>query len=83
MVLSTIQRLGKTGKALRGVGSLDDLHADLPEDTLQGALELGSLISAIGIELEQEWEPAEQGCHPQNAAITILDICRVNDRVQQ
>ncbi len=45
------------------------LTADLPEDTLQGALELGSLISAIGIELEQEWEPAEQGCHPQNAAI--------------
>jgi len=41
------------------------------------------LISAVGKELLQEWEVAEQGSKDQSTAIPILDVSRMNHCVEQ
>ena len=65
------------------VGALDDFEVDPAQDVRHGLLEFGSLITAIGIELEQEWEHAEQGGDQQHPAVAILKVGGMNDRVQQ
>ena len=65
------------------VRSLDDFHLDLPEDTVQGTLELRPLVAAIGVELEQKRMQAEDGGHQKHAAITVLDVRRVHDGMEQ
>ena len=70
-------------EALGCVGSLDDLHIDLPQDTQQSTLELWPLVASVGIEFQQEWVHAKQGCHHHDAAIAVLDVRRMHDGVQQ
>ena len=42
-----------------------------------------SLIAAIGKELFQKWEQAEQRRQEKDAAVAVLDIGGMNDGVQQ
>ena len=42
-----------------------------------------SLIAAIGKELFQKWEQAEQPRQQKDAAVAVLYIGRMNDGVQQ
>ena len=65
------------------IGALDDFSAEVGEDFRQGLLEFRSLIAGIGKQFLQERIHPEQCRKEQNAAIAILDIGRVNDRVQQ
>jgi hypothetical protein len=44
---------------------------------------LGSLVTAIGIELQQSWISLEQGGHQQNAAIAILNVGGVQNGKKQ
>ena len=41
------------------------------------------MIPTIGIKLQQEQEPAEQGGEQQRPAVAILNVGGMNDRVQQ
>jgi len=66
-------------EALGGIGTLDDLQLDPPQDPLQRVLELWSLIAGIGVERAQEREQAEQGRQQQHAAVTVLDVGRMDD----
>lgn len=74
---------GQDDKALGLVGALDDFDVDLAQDFSHRSLEFGPLITAVGIELQQEREPAEQGGEQQRPAIAVLNVGGMNDRVQQ
>ena len=65
------------------VGTLDDLDVDPAQDFRHRLLELRPLITTVGIELQEEREPAEQGREEQRPAVAILNIGGMNDRVQQ
>ena len=82
MVRSTIQRLGKT----TNVPTSDRLTISTlicRQDTLQSVLEFRALVSAVGIKLEQERIQTKQRRHPQQAAVTVLEVGGVDDRAQQ
>ena len=49
----------------------------------QDASELRSLVPAVGEELVQEWKHPKQRRHDEDAAVTILDISRMNNGVEQ
>jgi site-specific DNA recombinase len=51
---------GQHHEPFGGVGSLDDLNVDLREDAGERLTKLGPLISAVGIELQQERKQPEQ-----------------------
>lgn len=68
---------------LYGIGALDDLQVDLREDFANGGLKDRAPIAALGIELQQEWMQAEQCSHHQHPAVTILDIRRMQEGVEQ
>ena len=65
------------------VGALDDLQVDLATNGLQPVLELRSLVTAVGIKLQQERVQPEQGSHQQHTAVAILDIRGMDDRLHQ
>jgi hypothetical protein len=81
MVLSTIQRLGRTTKVLAASDRLTILRFTWPHDALKRRLELRSLIAAIRLKLEKKGIEAEQTRHHENAAIAILNVGSVNDGV--
>src|SRR5271157_351386 len=68
---------------LAGVGPFDDLDVDLLASPLHAVPELRPLVAAIGVELQQKREQTEQRAHQQQAAVAILHVRRVDDRVQQ
>ena len=65
------------------IGALDDFGFEIGEDFRQGLLEFRSLIAAVGKQLFQERIHPEQCRKKQNAAVAVLDIGRMNNRVQQ
>src|SRR4051812_25947087 len=65
------------------IGALDDFSFEIGEDFRQGLLEFRSLIAAVGKQLFQERIHSEQCRKKQNAAVPVLDIGRMNNRVQQ
>ena len=65
------------------IRSLDDLDIDARQNPFHRALELRSLVAAVGIELDQERKGAEQARHQQRAAVAVLDVGGVDDRVHQ
>ena len=73
---------GQHHEPFGGVGSLDDLNVDLREDAGERLTKLGPLISAIGIELQQERKQPEQSGHQHRAAVAILNIGGVHDCLQ-
>src|ERR1700690_4442375 len=64
-------------------GALDDLDVDLSHDFLEGGAKQRALISAIGVELQQERKHAEHCRHDKCATVAILDVGRVHDGVDQ
>src|SRR5271165_630331 len=61
----------------------DDLDVDARQNAFHRALELRPLIAGVGIELDQERESAEEARHQQRAAVAILDVGGMHDRVHQ
>ena len=74
---------GQDDESFGLVGSLDDLDVDPAQDSRHGLLEFGSLITAIGIELQQERKHAEQSAQQQRRAVALLNVGGLNDGVQQ
>ena len=70
-------------KALGCVGSLDYFGRQCGHGFLLTLGEDGSLIAAVGEQFLQERIASEQRLEDQNAAVTVLDIGRMNQRVQQ
>jgi hypothetical protein len=66
-----------------GTGPLDDLDVNMSKNPMNGLSKDRALISAVGVEFQQEWVHAKQGGHHQNATIAILDIRRMHDCVEQ
>jgi hypothetical protein len=74
---------GQDEETLGLVGAFDDFDVEPAQRPGRGVLELRPLITAIGIELAQEREPAEQAAQQQRPAVTILNVGRMNDGMQQ
>ncbi len=66
-----------------GVGPFHDLDVDLAADLLETLLELRALVTAIGIEFDQERMKPEHQAHQKDTAIAVLNIGGVNEREQQ
>ena len=65
------------------IGTFDDFCFEVRQDFHQSALELRSLIAGVGEQLRQEGIHPEHGRKQQDAAVAILNVCRVDDGVQQ
>jgi hypothetical protein len=65
------------------IGSLDDFNLDLGQRLAHAGLELLALVAAIGVELEQKGKESEQPGHQHHAAVTVLYIGGVDDRLHQ
>ncbi len=79
MVRSATQRRGSTVKPLAVSERLTISTSMLR----QARLEHRSLVAAVGIKLEQERGQAEQAGHHQHAAVAVLNVGPVNNRVHQ
>ena len=74
---------GQHDESVDLIGAFDDFDFELRQDLRQGFLEHRSLIAAVGEQLLQERIHPEQGRKQQEAAVTVLDIGGMNDRMQQ
>ena len=74
---------GQNLEALGRVGALDDLGDDVRQSLFLRLAKLRSLIAAVREQLLQKRELSEQRAQNENAAIAILNVGRVNDRVKQ
>src|SRR5918994_160338 len=68
---------------LVAVGALDDLEVDPAADGAQPGLELRASVAAVGVEFQQERVQPEQRPHQQHAAVAVLDVGGVDDRLHQ
>ena len=75
--------LGQHGKSFQLVGTPDDLGLQMGQDFCERALEFPTLIAGVGEQRLQEGIHSEQCRQQQDAAVAILDVGRMNDRVQQ
>jgi hypothetical protein len=74
---------GQHEEAFGPVRALDDLDVHGVDDALQAGLKLRPLIASIGMELGEEGEHAEQRRHDEHAAVAVLDVGGVDERVHQ
>jgi hypothetical protein len=74
---------GQDDEALDLIGALDDLDVDLSHDLADRVAELWSLIAAIGVKRDQEGEHPKQSGKQHRAAVTILDVGGMHDRLEQ
>jgi hypothetical protein len=65
------------------VGAFDDFEVDPPQDFRHRLLEFRPLITAVGVEFQQERKPAEQGGEQQRPAVAILNIGRGDNPMQE
>ena len=65
------------------IGALDDLGFDLGADFGQRQVKDRPGIGTVGKERLQERKHAEEGRQQQDATIAVLNVRRVNDRMQQ
>ena len=65
------------------MGTPDDFNFEIGQDSGESFLENRSLIATVCKEFFQERIHAEQGRKKQNAAVAVLDVGGMNDRVQQ
>src|SRR5208337_4464821 len=63
--------------------SLDDLEVDARQNAFHRALEFRPLVASVGVEPNQEREGSEQACHQQRAAVAVLNVGGMHDRVHQ
>jgi len=69
-------------EALGGVGALHDLNRQPGQCNRRGVLEDRSLVTGVSEQLGQEREPSQQAAQQQTAAIAVLDVSRMHDRMQ-
>ena len=81
-VRSTTQRRGTISKPLRPVGPFDDLDGPLPEPG-EATPELLPGIAAIGEDVPQPWERADDLGQQQRSTATVLDIGDVDHGMDQ
>jgi hypothetical protein len=74
---------GNDLEALGGVGAFDDFHRKPGQHLRQSLAESRPLITAVGEKPLQKWVEAEHRRHKQHAAAAILDIGRMDDRMEQ
>ena len=74
---------GENHEALGLIGPSDDLDIELRQDLGERVVKDRSCIGTVGKQLFQEGEHAEERGQQQNATVTILNIGRMNDGVQQ
>jgi hypothetical protein len=74
---------GQNLEALGGAGALDDFGRQTRHGLLLALGEDRSLIAAVSEQLFQERISPEQRLQEQHAAVTILDVGRMNQGVQQ
>ena len=65
------------------IGALYDFGFEVGQDARQACVESRPLIGRVGKELPQERMHPKQGGKQHDAAIAILDVGAVNDRVEQ
>ena len=70
-------------EAFRRIGTLDDFRLEAWQSFLLRRAKDWSLISAIGEQLLQKREPSEQCAQNENAAVAILNVGGMNDRMKQ
>jgi hypothetical protein len=75
--------LGQDHEAFCPIRSLHDLGFHTREHAGQAFAEFGSLVSCIGVELFQERKHPEQRRHDELAAVTVLDIGRMDQGMKQ
>jgi hypothetical protein len=81
MVRSAIQRRGST-TTFGEIGTPDDFNFEVRQSIREPVAERRSLIAAISKELFQEWIHPQQRRQKQDAAIAILNVGRMDDRVE-
>ena len=74
---------GENDKALDVIAAFHDLDVHLAQHFADGSLKRWSLIAAIGIKLEKKRKGAEQCRHQQGAAVAVLYIGGVDERMHQ
>ena len=70
-------------EAFRRIGTLDDFRHEARKSFLLGLAKDGSLIAAIGEQLLQKREIPEQCARNEKAAVSVLDVGGMNDRMKQ
>jgi len=58
-----------------------DVHAS--DDLTDRLAKFRPLIAAVGVKLQQKREGAKQARHHQRAAVAVLNVCGVHERVHQ
>ena len=81
MVRSTIQRWGKTTNPLARSERLTISISRCGRAFATAFANCGPWY-AVGEERFQKWKHPEDSCHDKNAAITILNVGRMNDGVE-
>ena len=75
--------LGKDRESFRMIGALDNFGFKVGQDARQAVVEPRPLIGRVGKELLQERIPLKHGGKQYDAAVAVLDVGTVNDRVEQ
>jgi len=70
-------------KSVRAIGTFDDLHRQMRANLGQSGGEFRPLIAGIGEQLLQKRIHPEQGGHDENATVTILNVGRMHNSMQQ
>ena len=70
-------------EAFRLIGSFDDLDIDADDHLVDRLAEFRPLITAVSIELQQKRKRSEQRRHHQRAAVAVLDVGGVHERMHQ
>ena len=65
------------------IGTPDDIGFEVGQGFGEGFLEFRALIASVRKQLPQQGMHSVQGCKQQDAAVAILDVGGMDDRVQQ
>lgn len=82
-VRSTTQRRGRTSKPLAASERLTISVTNAGQGFLLRGSELRSLVTAVREQLLQKWEFSEHRAQKKNAAIAILNVGGMNERMKQ
>jgi len=74
---------GQNDKALRPIGTADDFGDQVRHDNRQGVMEHRPRVGAVGKQLFEERELAEQCGEEHQATVAILNIGGRHQRMQQ
>jgi hypothetical protein len=76
-------RLSRYRSLWRGPNRLTISRSTPRQKAFHRALEFWPLAASVGVEPDQEREGSEPACHQQRAAVTVLNVGGINDRVRQ